>query len=101
MSRLVVTPEAETDINDILDHLVQHAGTSVATAYGSKFRRSIERLLEFPGLGVRRPALGANARIAIVPPYVLIYDYPDTADTLTLLRVLHGKRDITRRLIRS
>jgi hypothetical protein len=36
-----------------------------------------------------------------VPPYILIYDYTDTEDTLTLLRIVHSKRDITRRLVRG
>ena len=80
MTRLVVTADAETDITDVLDHLAKKAGSAVAIAYGHKFRTSIERLLEFPGMGARRPALGASARIAIVPPCVLIYDYTDTTD---------------------
>lgn len=100
MTRLVVTADAEADINDILDYLAEQAGASVAFAYGRKFRSSIDRLIEFPGIGVRRPALGANIRIVIVPPYILIYDYVNADDVLTLLRVVHGKRAITHRLIR-
>jgi plasmid stabilization system protein ParE len=38
--------------------------------------------------------------MGIVPPYVLIYAFKAANDTLTLLRVVHGKRNITRRLIR-
>ena len=30
-----------------------------------------------------------------MPPYILIYDYTDTDDTLTLLRIVHSKRDIS------
>jgi plasmid stabilization system protein ParE len=33
-----------------------------------------------------------------VLPYIVIYDYEE--DTVTVLRVLHGKRNITRDLIR-
>jgi plasmid stabilization system protein ParE len=34
-----------------------------------------------------------------VSQYVLIYDYTIDDDTLTLLRILHGKRNITRELL--
>jgi toxin ParE1/3/4 len=100
MTRLVVTADAEADINEILDYLKGEAGALVAEEYGRKFHLCIERLVEFPGIGPRRPSLGADARIGIVPPYVLIYDYADAEDTLTLLRIVHGKRDITRQMIR-
>jgi plasmid stabilization system protein ParE len=33
-----------------------------------------------------------------VLPYIVIYDFED--DTVTVLRVLHGKRDLTRELVR-
>lgn len=40
--------------------------------------------------------LGADMRCVIVPPYLLIYDYTLADDTIILLRVLHGRRRITR-----
>lgn len=101
MTRLVVTADAEADINDILDYLAKEAGAEVAVAYGSKFRSAVERLLEFPRIGVRRAALGIDTRVTIVPPYILIYDYVSADDAITLLRVIHGKRHITHRLIRG
>jgi|SRR5581483_6274479 len=101
MTRLVVSADAATDIHDVLDYLEKEAGASVAKEYGLKFRICIELLVAFPRLGPRRPALGADARIRVVPPYVLIYDFMGADDTVTLLRVVHGKRNITRRMIRS
>ena len=71
----------------------------VALEYGGRFRVTIERLLEFPRSGAPRPRLGSETRIAIVAPYILIYDYAPADDVLTLLRILHGKRDITRKLL--
>jgi toxin ParE1/3/4 len=99
MTRLLVTAEAEAVVNDILDYLRKEAGAPIAASYGRKFAAIIERLVESPGIGAPRPALGRDARIGIVPPYVLIYEFTATDDTLTLLRVVHGKRNITRRLI--
>jgi len=79
--------------------LEREAGPRVAEAYGHKIGLCLERIVEFPGIGTRRPALGADTRIGIVRPYILIYDYTAADDTLTLLRIVHGKRNITRRLI--
>jgi toxin ParE1/3/4 len=64
------------------------------------FQDTIERLVDLPQSGAPRPALGRNTRIAIVQPYLLIYDYTRGDETLTLLRILHGRRNITRALMR-
>lgn len=101
MTRLVVTADAEADLDEILQYLQREASVVVAEEYGRKFRACIERLVESPGIGSPRPALGATTRIGIVWPYLLIYDYVASEDVLTLLRILHGKRNITRRLIRG
>ena len=45
-----------------------------------------------------RIALEQSRRIAVVLPYIIVYDHDD--DVVTALRVLHGKRNITRDLIR-
>jgi plasmid stabilization system protein ParE len=50
----------------------------------------ISRLTEFPDLGPPRPRLGRGVRIRIVAPSVAIYEHKN--DTVTVLRVLHGRR---------
>lgn len=98
MTRLIVTRDAETDRDVILDYLEREAGVQTAAAYAERFAESIERLIDFPGSGAPRPALGAETRIAIVYPYLLIYDYSIASNAIVLLRILHGRRNITRRL---
>jgi plasmid stabilization system protein ParE len=75
MTRLVVTSDAEADTTEILAYLAQEAGANVATEFGRRFRVAVERLLDFPQSGAPQPRLGSETRIAIVAPYVLIYDY--------------------------
>jgi len=101
MTRLIVAAEAEDDLDDILDHLTHNAGPRTASAYAERFASALERITAFPGAGAPRPVLGADTRIAIVYPYVLFYDYVPAQDVATLLRILHGRRDITQRLIRD
>jgi len=100
MTRLVVAADAEADMRDILAYLEREAGSSIATDYGRRFGRTIERLVRMPETGAPRPNLGPRARIAIVFPYILVYDYRRENDTLTLLRILHGRRNISSDLLR-
>ena len=99
MTRLVVTADAETDTVEILAYLTTEAGPLVAADYGDRFHVTIRRMVDLPESGAPRPRLGANARIAVVAPYVLIFDYARGEDVLTLLRVLHGKRNISRLIL--
>jgi plasmid stabilization system protein ParE len=50
-------------------------------------------------LGGARRSLGSNVRAKIAHPYVLFYEH--NADTVTVLRVLHGHRHITADLLGS
>jgi plasmid stabilization system protein ParE len=95
MAKLVVSEDADADLEEVLAYLEREAGPRVAERYGRKIGECMALLAEFPGIGTRRPALGADTRIGIVRPYILIYDYAAATDTLTLLRIVHGKRDIT------
>jgi toxin ParE1/3/4 len=79
--------------------LAREAGPVVAADYAGRFERAIERILVFPESGSPRSALAA--RIAIVAPYVVFYDHDMQADEVTLLRILHGRREITSAMIRS
>jgi toxin ParE1/3/4 len=99
MTRLVVTADAETDTVEILDHLEREASPRIAEEFGRRFRKAIERFVDLPEAGPPRPALGKDIRIAIVFPYILIYEYVPQGDTVTLLRIVHGRRNITGKLL--
>ena len=76
MTQLVVTADAEADLSEILDYLKEQASALVAEDYGRRFRVSIERLVEFPGIGSRRKAPRArhpNWRRAAVHPDLRLY----------------------------
>ena len=61
-----------SDINSILHYLERVAGPRVADSYARRFRTTIDRLIQFPRSGAPRLTLGPNARVAVVPPYILI-----------------------------
>jgi plasmid stabilization system protein ParE len=97
MARIVVSASADDDVGTILDYLAANAGHPIAERYAQAFEATYARLATFPRIGPTRSALGPHTRIWIVPPYVMIYDYVD--DTVTMLRVLHGKQSITGALL--
>jgi len=94
MARVVVTAR----VADIIVYLTEKAGILVATRYRNDLDAAYDRLAGFPGAGSPRKALGRDARIVLVYPYVIVYDH--VGDTVTILRVLHCRRNITRRLVR-
>lgn len=97
MATVLVTEPAKQHVRDILSDLNQRAGYAIASRYAVDFKAAYRALAQFPGSGPPRPALGPNARIKIVYPYVIVYDHE--GDTAMVLRVLHGRREITIKLI--
>lgn len=99
MARLVITIKAGRDVTSIVAMLADNAGQEVADRYRRDIDALYARLIIFPRSGAPRPSLGRDARLGVVAPYVVIYDY--RRDVVTVLRVLDGRRNITRRLIRQ
>src|SRR5262245_52398055 len=100
MTRLIVSADAESDTSRIIGDLLREAGPFVANDYGRRFQKALERVIHAPESGTPRRALGPDTRMLIVYPYLLIYDYTPEEDTVTLLRIVHGRRNITRRFLR-
>jgi toxin ParE1/3/4 len=98
MGHVIVTERAKRDLRRILSDLNERAGYRIAARYAADFKVAYRHLADVPAGGPPRPALGPKTRIAIVLPYIIVYDHDD--DVVTVLRVLHGKRNITRDLIR-
>ena len=97
MARVRVSALAGQDVRNILSDLGRRAGRLVAGRYMADFRRVYLTLAKFPASGSPRPNLGVAARVKLVHPYVVIYDHHE--DVVTILRVLHGHRDMTIELV--
>lgn len=97
MARVAISIFARRDVNSILSDLNERAGSPVSKRYAAEFKKMNETLAEFPESGPLRKGLGCYARIKVVLPYVVVYDF--AGDLVTVLRVLHGQRNITKKLI--
>lgn len=93
MAAVVRTPLAEADLDGILTDLEQKNPTA-ADRYAARFADKARFLSQFPESGRPRPEIARDVRSTLVKPYVLFYRYRQ--DTVHILRILHGRRDLRR-----
>jgi toxin ParE1/3/4 len=57
--------------------------------------------MDFPATGAMRPRLDADMRIWVVAPYIVFYRFAPDDDTVRVVRILHGRRNVTERLFKT
>ena len=100
MTSVIVAPEARDDIARIVAHLAAVASLTTAARWNDRLWYAIEAIADFPGAGAPRPRLGTHVRIKIVSPYIVIYEHERGAASASVLRVVHGRQRITKKLLR-
>jgi toxin ParE1/3/4 len=101
MTRIVVSPKADADWTEILDQLFGRAGYAVVARYAADLDEIYDNLAMFPAMGAPRPRFGRRTRLVVLSPYLVIYDHLSETDTVNVVRILDGRRNITRRLVRE
>ena len=97
MRSILIQPQARTDIFEICQYIAER-NTAAADRVSRKLEESIRGLASMPGKGHRRlDVKDKRYRFWSVYSYVIAYRYDDT--TLTVVRVVHGRRNL-RRLFR-
>ncbi|MGZ3305308.1 MAG: type II toxin-antitoxin system RelE/ParE family toxin [Asticcacaulis sp.] len=96
-----MTPTADAEVVKILNYLADEAGLATMAKYAQSLDALYEHISNYPESCPRRPRLDPEARIGIVSPYVVLYTYSEAYDTATIIRVVHGARRITRKLLRQ
>ena len=90
-----LTDTAEEELRGILQFIAQQDGIARALHVHDKFLQIFEGIAAAPGIGFRRPHLtGDTLRWHPVFRFLILYE-PDTSP-LTILRILHGARDLDR-----
>ena len=101
MARVVVSTIAQADTAAILRDLATKASLGVATDYAESLEALYARLAIHPDSGAPRPKYGRHVRIGVVWPYVVAYRHDPNSDIVGIVRVVHGSRRITRKLLAS
>ncbi len=100
MTLVVLSREAQGDSDAILSSLARDASARAAARHARRFDRLYALLADHPDSGPARPQLGPKVRIGVVYPYLVLYEHDRSVRSLTIMRIVHGKRRITRRLLR-
>jgi len=91
MTRLLFTPLAEADLNEILEYIA-HDKPIAAKRFVARIRDRCQLIASNPLIGQTRPEFPGNYRSFPVGTYVIFYRV--VHDAVEIHRVLHGARDI-------
>lgn len=92
MRILVRTGAADTDLIDVWIYLAPR-NLAAADQLLDTFQQAFERLLIYPESGQRRDDISPGLRHLTLGNHLILYRYDGEA--VTILRVLHGRRNIT------
>jgi plasmid stabilization system protein ParE len=98
MVRLVVSPETQADFDETPRWLTHEPGRPVALRYAAKFSAAFRHLTTFPETGARRSKLARDMRIWPVTPYLIFWRFVVEDATVRVVRIPHGRREVTERL---
>jgi toxin ParE1/3/4 len=98
--RLIISERADEDWSAILETLARGGGDAALTKYMNRLDRLYEVLAERPDICANRPRLGKYVRAAVVHPYLVIYQHVPGDAAVEVIRIVHGRRKITRRALR-
>ena len=89
--RLLITPLAAQDLEEIGDYIAQD-NPQRATSFISELRDQCAKICLNPAGYRLRPELSENLRSCAHGSYVIFFE--NTLDQVTIIRILHGARDI-------
>ncbi len=81
------------DLQEIIEHLTEHAGPQVASRIGNDLLDRIEQVARHPFSG-RRVTDRPGARKILRYPYLMFFDVNESAHSIEVLRVFHGARNL-------
>ena len=94
MTRFILSPQAERDLDAIKAYLVEQAGAAIARNVLLRIVQAIRFVAAHPQLGhLREDLRDPPTRFWSAYSYVIIYD-PSTP--IEVLRVILGARDVTK-----
>jgi addiction module RelE/StbE family toxin len=90
--QLLYTPQALTDLAAI-HHYIAADNPTRAQSYVQHLMHQANGLLLFPQRGPTMPGMPMWCRYVVVDDYIITYEVEEDK-TLTIVRVVHAKRDI-------
>jgi plasmid stabilization system protein ParE len=94
-----LSAEARADYSSIMDYLESAGGSNVAERYEAAFISAFDQIAAFPGCGAPRRKLGPNVRLLVINPYAIYYQGQPKDNAVLVMRILRGRRRVTRQLL--
>jgi toxin ParE1/3/4 len=91
MSEARITEQARADLDQLWDYIAER-NEAAADRLLDNILKAARLHASFPQMGRQRDELAPDLRSFVVSPYVVFYR--PAGDTIEVLRVLHGHRDI-------
>jgi toxin ParE1/3/4 len=91
--RVVFSPQAQADVRSLYLFIAERSGDARAIAYLNRIERYCLSFADFSDRGLRRDDLWPGLRVTGFERRVTIA-FTVTADTVTILRMLYGGRDL-------
>jgi toxin ParE1/3/4 len=92
--RFVLTPRAQTDLDEIWDYTVDRWGFDQAETYTRQLWKDITMVADRPSLGRECPEVRRGYRVYPSGSQVLFYR--QTTDGIDVIRILHERMDYER-----
>jgi toxin ParE1/3/4 len=89
--RIVLAPEAEDDLRDILQISFERWGTRQRDVYRRQLQDEFRRIAEHPQIGLARPEFGERIRSRLCGSHVVFYEPREREIVIT--RLIHQRRD--------
>lgn len=103
--QVFITEKAEEDLNSIADYLIYklNAGEN-ALKQIDRIEQTVSSLEEMPEryrVYDKEPWKNKNLRVAVVDNYLVFYITDNDDKTVTVIRILYGRRDIEEQLFQE
>lgn len=89
---MILSPQAEEDLADILQYTLETWGEAQFYAYRAVLDKALLTIQRHPQIGHGRPELSAAHRIFPAGRHIIVYRASDAA--VYVSRILHGRMDI-------
>lgn len=89
--KIVWSPEASTDLNEIFDHILAEY-PSAAAELADRIEAAVTGLVEFPAKGRPGTVIGTRELVISRSPYIVAYEADDRIGRIHILAVRHGAR---------
>ncbi|GJL66095.1 MAG: toxin ParE1 [Nitrospirales bacterium] len=92
VQRYELSPEADSDLEELFDYTDQEFGLEQAVEYVSGFDIVFDQLIKNPELGKMRKDIRKGLRSLVHKKHVIFYRILN--DRIRIVRILHGSRDV-------